>query len=62
MELWTDVKEETVRQAVETAVGSLPATLLYVSIVSGLNFAFVYGAYWLYRLCLNLTAQKEKVK
>ena len=53
---------ETVRQAVETAVGSLPATLLYVSIVSGLNFAFVYGAYWLYRLCLNLTAQKEKVK
>ena len=53
---------ETVRQAVETAVGSLPATLLYVSIVSGLNFAFVYGAYWFYRLCLNLTVQKEKVK
>lgn len=50
---------ETVRQAVETAVGSLPATLLYVSIVSGLNFAFVYGAYWLYRLCLNLTAAKQ---
>ena len=53
---------ETVRQAVQNAVGSLPATLLYVTIVSGLNFAFVYGAYWLYRLCLNLTAQKEKVK
>jgi hypothetical protein len=52
---------ETVRQAVETAVGSLPATLLYVSIVSGLNFAFVYGAYWLYRLCLNLTAAKQPV-
>jgi len=53
---------ETVRLAVQNAVGSLPATLLYVSIVSGLNIAFVYGAYWLYRLCLNLTATKEPVK
>lgn len=53
---------ETVRLAVQEAVGSLPATLLYICIVSGLNFAFVYGAYWLYRLCLKLTATKEKVK
>lgn len=53
---------ETVRQTVEQAVGRLPATLFYVSIVSGLNFAFVYGAYWLYRLCLKLTAGKETVK
>ena len=53
---------ETVRQAVATAVGPIPAKLLYIAIVSGLNFAFVYGAYWFYRLCLNLTATKEKVK
>ena len=53
---------ETVRQAVATAVGEVPAKLLYIAIVSGLNFAFVYGAYWFYRLCLNLTATKEKVK
>ena len=53
---------ETVRQAVESAVGAVPAKLLYIAIVSGLNFAFVYGAYWFYRLCLNLTAEKETVK
>jgi hypothetical protein len=53
---------ETVRLAVESAAGVVPAKLLYIAIVSGLNFAFVYGAYWFYRLCLNLTAQKEKVK
>ena len=53
---------ETVRQAVAAAAGEVPAKLLYIAIVSGLNFAFVYGAYWLYRLCLNLTAAKEKVK
>ena len=53
---------ETVRLAVASAAGEVPAKLLYIAIVSGLNFAFVYGAYWLYRLCLNLTVQKEKVK
>lgn len=53
---------ETVRLAVESAVGAVPAKLLYIAIVSGLNFAFVYGAYWFYRLCLNLTAEKETVK
>jgi len=53
---------ETVRLAVQNVLGAVPAKLVYIVIVSGLNFAFVYGAYWLYRLCLNLTAQKEKVK
>ena len=53
---------ETVRLAVQDVLGAVPAKLFYVVIVSGLNFAFVYGAYWLYRLCLNLTATKEKVK
>lgn len=51
---------ETVRLAVQAAVGKLPATLFYVAIVSALNFVFVYGAYWFYRLCRNLTATKEK--
>ena len=45
---------ETVRLAVQDAVGVLPATLLYVLIVSGLNLAFVYGAYWFYRLVRKL--------
>lgn len=49
---------ETVRLAVKTAVGTLPATLLYVSIVSALNLLFVYGAYWLYRLLHKLLAYK----
>ena len=53
---------ETVRLAVADAVGNVPAKLLYVAILSGLNFAFVYGAYWFYRLCRNLTAKKVKVK
>ena len=53
---------ETVRLAAERVLGSFAAKLLYVGIVSGLNFAFVYGAYWLYRLALNLTAKKEKVQ
>ena len=52
---------ETVRLAVQDAVGAVPAKLLYIAILSALNLAFVYGAYWLYRLCLSLTAKKEKV-
>lgn len=51
---------ETVRLAVEESVGTLPAVLLYVSIVSVLNLVFVYGAYWLYRL-LRTLMQKKKV-
>jgi hypothetical protein len=51
---------ETIRLAVEESVGTLPAVLLYVSIVSALNLVFVYGAYWLYRL-LRTLMQKKKV-
>ena len=52
---------EMVRLAVQDAVGAVPAKLLYIAILSALNLAFVYGAYWLYRLCMNLTAKKVKV-
>lgn len=41
---------ETVRLAVEQTAGAIPAKALYILIVSLLNVAFVYGAYWLYRL------------
>lgn len=41
---------ETVRLAVASVAGQVPAKLLYVTIVSGLNFIYVYGAYWLYVL------------
>lgn len=51
---------ETVRLAVQDAVGKLPATLLYIVIVSALNLAFVYGAYWLYRLVCKLF-EKTKI-
>lgn len=53
---------ETVRLAVQDVVGAVPAKLFYVAIVSALNFVFVYGAYWFYRLCLKLIARKEPVK
>lgn len=51
---------ETVRLAVQEAVGTLPATLLYISIVSALNIVYVYGAYWLYRLFKKLFKKQEK--
>lgn len=50
---------ETVRLAVQEAVGVLPATLMYVAIVSALNIVFVYGAYWLYRLMRRLLENKK---
>lgn len=50
---------ETVRLAVQEAVGTLPATLMYISIVSALNIVFVYGAYWLYRLLRRLLENKQ---
>ena len=53
---------EAVRQAVEAVLGSTVAAILYVLIVTVMDLLFVAGAYWFYRLCLNLTAQKEKVK
>lgn len=51
---------ETVRLAVQEAVGTLPATLLYISIVSALNIVYVYGAYWLYRLFQKIFQKQEK--
>ena len=40
---------ETVRQAVQGVAGYAVAQIVYVSIVSVLNFLFVYGAQWAYR-------------
>lgn len=45
---------ETVRLAVAAVAGEVPAKLLYVTIVSALNFIYVYGAYWLYVLCCKI--------
>lgn len=53
---------ETLRVTIANAVGEVPAKLLYIVIVSGLNFAFVYGAYWFYYLCNRImNKKKEKV-
>lgn len=52
---------ETVRQAVETACGAVPAMLLYVVIVTILDILFVQLAYRLYRLLLRLAAAKSKI-
>lgn len=51
---------ETVRLAVASFAGEVPAKLLYVTIVSGLNLAFVYGAYWLVVLSCRMN-KKAKV-
>ena len=50
---------ETVRQAVETACGTVPAMLMYVLIVTVLDISFVFGAYWLYRLVRNMMVKKQ---
>lgn len=50
---------EAVRQSVQSAIGALPATLLYVLIVSALNIVFVMGSYWFYRLVRRLLAGKS---
>lgn len=51
---------ETVRQAVETACGKVPAMLLYVLIVTVLDILFVLGSYWLYRLVRKLVTGKKE--
>jgi len=54
---------EAVRVSVQNAIGALPATLLYVAIVSALNIVFVIGSYWFYRLVRHLLAgKKEKIE
>lgn len=50
---------ETVRQAVQTACGTVPAMLMYVLIVTALDILFVFGSYWLYRLVRNIFTKKR---
>lgn len=52
---------ETVRQAVQNAVGAVPAQALYIVIVTALDILFVWGSYWFYRLLKKLFT-KEKYK
>ncbi len=51
---------ETLRLTIAGVAGEVPAKLLYIVIVSGLNFVFVYGAYWFFYLC-NRIMNREKV-
>lgn len=49
---------ETIRLAVQNSLGYVAAQLVYVLIVSALNFAFVYGALWAYRGLQRLLGKK----
>ncbi len=54
---------EAVRIQLQGVLGVVPTQILYILIVSALNLAFVYGAYWFYRLARHLLCsltQKEK--
>lgn len=51
---------EAVRQGVQNTIGALPATLLYILIVSALNVVFVIGSYWFYRLARRLLTGKAR--
>lgn len=53
---------ETIRLAVQNSLGYVAAQLVYVLIVSALNFAFVYGAHWAYRGLCRLLRKKQPVK
>lgn len=53
---------EAVRQGVENSIGRIPAVIFYVSVLSALNLAFVYGSYWFYRLCHKLLKGKKTDK
>ena len=52
---------ETVRLSVAEAVGQLPATLLYILIVSALNILFTWGAFALCRLISKPLKKKAAV-
>jgi hypothetical protein len=52
---------EALRQTVQSALGYVPAQILYVLIVSALTIGFTYGTYWLYRGIRNLTTKKAPV-
>ena len=49
---------EQLRLSIQASLGYWPTQLLYITIVSGLTLAFVYGSYWFYRLMRNLTTKK----
>lgn len=52
---------ESVRLAVQTAAGYVPAQLLYILIVSALNILFTLLAYWVCRFVVRVTHRiKEK--
>lgn len=54
---------EAVRVQLQGVLGTVPTQILYILIVSALNLAFVYGAYWFYRLVQRLVCglpKKEK--
>lgn len=52
---------EAVRLAVEAALGSTVAAILYVLIVTALDLVFVFGSYWFYRLIHKLLTKGSKV-
>ncbi len=52
---------ETVRLNVEAVLGAVPAKLLYILIVSALNFLFVALSYGVYLLAKKLLSKKETV-
>ena len=51
---------ETVRQSVESSLGSSAAAIFYVVIVTIIDILFVTGAYWFYRLLNRLLNKKSK--
>ena len=51
---------EEVRLAVQNAIGTLPATLMYISILSALNVGFTLMSYQLYRFIHFVINRKSK--
>ncbi len=50
---------EAVRVSLQNTLGYVPTQILYVLIVSALNFGFVLMCYYLYKLLLRLTRSKK---
>ena len=50
---------ETIRVSLQDMLGYVPTQILYVLIVSALNFGFVLMCYYLYKLLLRLTQSKK---
>jgi len=49
---------ESLRVTISEAIGYVPTQILYVLVVTGLDVAFVIGAYYFYRLCRKLPGKK----